>query len=108
MGSGVRVGRDHFYGQSISTLHDLAETNHYNLVALQYNNAILISGVIEGVPSLSAAEAYEQGYASRPDRSARFPWNEDMEWLQGMDGAEALAGLEGYFAGYRGRYDLSL
>jgi hypothetical protein len=99
--------RDHFYGQSISTLADLAARHDYALVELSYNNAFLVPAEHNPLPALTAEEAYRVGYLERPDRLRLFPWNEDMEPLHGLDTAGKLDFLRRYFARYEGRYDLS-
>jgi hypothetical protein len=96
---------DHFYGQSIATLHDLCLRNQYALVELHYNNAFLIPLEL-GVPSVGPEEAYRVGYLDRPDRLRLFPWNADMEPLQALPIDEQLAFVRRKFAAYEGRYDL--
>jgi hypothetical protein len=98
-------GTDHFYGQSIAQLGTLLQRHDYALVQLEYNNAFLMPA--EQAPqSLSPAEAYRTGYADRPDRREKMPWNADMEPLQTMTPADAAAALHERFAAYAGQYDL--
>ncbi|MDQ3000275.1 MAG: hypothetical protein M3Y08_03300 [Fibrobacterota bacterium] len=98
--------QDHFFGQSLSILEDLGKRNGYALVGLEYNNAFLIPRELNPVPIISAAEAYQQGYASRPDRLARLPWNKDMEPLLTLPPTEAINFLNEKFKAYAGRYVL--
>jgi hypothetical protein len=98
--------QDHFFGQSLSMLEDLGKRQGYALVGLEYNNAFLIPRELNPVPMLPAAEAYRAGYASRPDRLQRLPWNRDMEPLLSMDADAAKAFVREKFAAYAGKYIL--
>ena len=98
---------DHFYGQSLSNLEDLAERRGYALVGMEYNNAFLVRKQGNPLPELSASQAYRLGYLDRPDRLERLPWNRDMEPLIGMSAEEARAFLRALFKRYEGRYELS-
>jgi hypothetical protein len=98
--------QDHFFGQSLSMLEALGKRQGYALVGLEYNNAFLIPRELNPVPIMSAAEAYRQGYADRPDRLQRLPWNKDMEPLLTLPQAEALAFVNEKFKAYEGRYIL--
>jgi len=96
--------KDHFYGQSLSLLEELAWRNSYALVGLEYNNAFLIPRELNPVPLQSAAEAYRIGYLERADRLQKLPWNKDMEALQGMDVEAAKAFVREKFKAYEGKY----
>lgn len=96
--------QDHFFGQSLSMLEDLAKRQGYALVGLEYNNAFLIPRELNPVPILSAAEAYRKGYADRPDRLQRLPWNKDMEPLLTLPKEDAIAFIDEKFRAYAGRY----
>lgn len=98
--------QDHFFGQSLSMLDDLGKRQGYVLAGLEYNNAFLIPQELAPAPALSAAEAYRAGYASRPDRLARLPWNRDMEPLLSMDAEAAKAFVRDKFSAYDGKYVL--
>jgi hypothetical protein len=98
--------QDHFFGQSLSILEDLGKRQGYALVGLEYNNAFLIPRELNPVPIMTAAEAYRQGYADRPDRLQRLPWNKDMEPLLKMPAAEAGEFIREKFKAYAGRYVL--
>lgn len=97
---------DHFYGQSIVALHELAERHDYALVELHYNNAFLVPRE-RGLAGKTPEDAFREGYADRPDRAQRFPWNADMEPLVLMDVDAQLAFVRKAFAQYEGRYELS-
>jgi hypothetical protein len=99
---------DHFYGQSISQLHALAGQAGYDLVALEYNNAFLMPSERSSGRSLSAEEAYAQGYAKRGDRLEKFPWNADMEPLQRLTPEQAVEFVRQRFANRAGEYELTL
>jgi hypothetical protein len=103
---GHRWAQDHFFGQSLSMLEDLAKSNGYALVALEYNNAFLIARELNPVPIVSAQEAYRAGYSARADRLQRLPWNRDMEPLLTMDAEAARAFVREKFAAYEGMYVL--
>lgn len=97
---------DHFYGQSLSKLDELARAFGYALVELHYNNAFLVPSERSRLPALTPEEAYATGYLDRPDRLELFPWNADMEELYSLDPDGQAAFLERRFAQYRGRYEL--
>lgn len=97
---------DHFYGQSICALHDLAGAHGYALVELHYNNAFLVPAERARRPALDPEEAYRAGYLERPDRLELFPWNADMEPLHALDTPGKLRFVEERFAPYAGRYEL--
>ena len=99
---------DHFYGQSLATLHELATARDYALVELHYNNAFLVPRERAAGRGLAPEEAYAQGYLDRPDRLRLFPWNADMEEVHSLEPEQQLAFVEERFAQYRGRFDLSL
>ena len=98
-------GGDHFYGQSVAMLEELAQEKNYALIVLEYNNAFLVP-VEHGAhfSALSAAEAYRAGYLERPDRLKRMPWNRDMEALQSLTPAEGLKFVDRFFEKHAGRY----
>jgi len=99
---------DHFYGQSVAKLHELASAFGYALVEQHYNNAFLAPAERSSLPALSPEEAYASGYLDRPDRLELFPWNADMEEIHALGPAEQVAFLERRFAQYRGKYELGL
>jgi len=96
---------DHFYGQSLAMLEELARDKRYALIALEYNNAFLVPEEHSApFPSLSVAEAYRKGYLDKPDRLQRMPWNRDMEALQSLAPTEGLKFVARYFERDAGRY----
>lgn len=95
---------DHFYGQSITQLATLATRFDYELARLDINNAFLIPHEICPVPALSPEDAYRTGYAERPDRKQKTPWNADMEALLTMPPQQGVEFLRKYFAKYEGKY----
>jgi hypothetical protein len=97
---------DHFYGQSLSMLEELGKRQGYVLVGLEYNNAFLVPEEANLFPILTAEVAYREGYACRPDRLQRLPWNRDMEPLLTMKPAEAQTFVRKLFSKYAGRYVL--
>ena len=105
-----RWAGDHFYGQSIERLGQLALAENYSIVYLEYNNAFLIPTecLTDGVKPLSAEEAYRTGYMERPDRLKHFPWNRNMEWLHGLAPIEALHQLKRYFEKYDGNFSCEI
>jgi hypothetical protein len=58
-------------------------------------------------PSLTAAAAYETGYALKPDRREKFPWNSNVDQVLEMDPAEAEAFFLTFFDKYDGQFELS-
>lgn len=99
--------QDHFYGQSLSKLHELAVARDYALVELHYNNAFLVPREA-GLPALAPEEAYRTGYLERADRLKAFPWNADMEPLHSLPVDEQVAFVREKFAAYEGLYDLDV
>ena len=96
-----------FYGQSIAQLDVLRARHDYALVQLEYNNAFLMP--VEVAPrSLTAEDAYRDGYLGRGDRLEKMPWNAPYEELLTMRPVDAAERMEELLAGYRGLYELSL
>ncbi|MBI3663847.1 MAG: hypothetical protein HY234_12465 [Acidobacteria bacterium] len=101
---GYRWATDHFYGQSISQLATLCERHGYALVRLEFNNAFLISQEICPVPALTPDAAYRRGYAERPNRLEKTPWNADVDLLLRLPPEEGVEFIRSYFAKYEGKY----
>lgn len=99
---------DHFYGASISKMHELCTAHHYALTELHYNSAFLVPEEAWTGPSLTPEEAWRSGYRDKADRREKFPWNADMEDLITMSATEAIAALRERFRERDGMYDLSL
>lgn len=97
----------HFFGQSLSKLHELAEEHGYGLADLHYNNAFLVRDDGTGRSWLTPGEAYESGYLNRPDRLSRFPGNADVEEIHSLDVAGTIAFIEERFSEQAGKYVLS-
>lgn len=102
---GYRWRDDHFYGHSLASAHELAAAHGYALVALEYNNAFFAPTADVAEP-LGVDQAYRQGYLERPDRLARLPWNRDVEHLQGLEPAAAVAEVARLFAGREDEFTL--
>ncbi len=99
---------DHFFGLSISKLHELCCSFGYSIVNLHYNNAFLMPLETSSEPQLTPEEAYSTGYLMRPDRKAKFPWNSNMECVLGMQAQEAMTFLREYFKKYEGLYEMGV
>lgn len=97
----------HFYGQSISTLADIAISAGYSLVELDWHNAILMPDEL-APRSVSAEAAYRVGYAERSGRAARYPYNSDMDDLLTMNAIDAANTLRQRFATYEGQFNMSV
>jgi hypothetical protein len=97
---------DGCFGQSVSALDELRVRHKYTLVALDYGNAFLVP-VECGVQAVTPDEAYRVGYADRPDRRSRFPWNDDFEPLQTMPVDEAVQWIQRRFSGRRSEFTCS-
>jgi hypothetical protein len=52
-------------------------------------------------------DAYERGYAGRPDRREKFPWNSDVDHALEVDPADAESFFLSFFEKYDGRFELS-
>ena len=103
-----RYTGDHFFGQSVSAVAELAERHGYVLTEVHYNNAFLVPAEHFEGTAPSVANVYRRGYADRPDRLRRFPWNTRFEPLQRMAPEAAAAWLDDFFSARRGEYELSL
>ncbi len=99
---------DHFFGQSLSKVCELAETCGYDLVQLDYNNAFLVRSDFNPLPVLAPREAYDQGYRLKPDRRENFPANTELDPVLDMAPPQALAFIEGAFRRHQGAFDLYL
>ena len=97
---------DHFYGQSLSALHELATAQGYALVELHYNSAFLLPAERSPFTPQLPEEAYRSGYLERPDRLRHFPWNVDMEPLHALDTQAKIAFIRERFRRYEGRYEI--
>jgi hypothetical protein len=99
---------NHFFGQSLSQLYELAEGHGYGLAELHYNNAIFVRDDGGGRSWLTPVEAYESGYLNRPDRLSLFPGNADVEEIHSLDVTGQIAFIEERFAEQVGKYILSV
>ena len=99
---------DHFYGASISKMHELCVAHHYALTELHYNSAFLIPAELWNGPALTPEEAWCTGYRDKPDRREKYPWNANMEDLLTMSASDAMAALRERFRDRDGMYDLNL
>jgi len=99
---------DHFYGASISKMHELCVAHHYALTELHYNSAFLVPAERWNGPSLTPEEAWRAGYLDQPDRREKFPWNADMEALLSLPAPDAVAALRERFRGREEFYELHL
>lgn len=99
---------DHFYGQSISQIEMLCIKHNYNIVELEYCDVFLVPNEINIFNSLSAEEAYREGYQMRSDRQQKFPWNVNMEPLLTMQPEEGLNFIKQYFSKYDGKFTAML
>ena len=98
---------DHFFGQSISQLHELCLKHEYDLVDLHYNSAFLIPRALNTLPALTPEEAYDAGYRNKKDRKRKFPYNYDMDAVLTMSPEDARCFIDKRFRPYRGQYILS-
>jgi hypothetical protein len=105
---GFEYRGDHFFGQSIAKLVELAAARDYDLVELHYNNALLVPRERGLGVALTAEEAYRTGYAERPDRRQRFAYNADMDPLLTMDPDAAAQFVREKFRGREAEYLLEL
>jgi len=67
---------DHCYGQSLAEAHAFCSKANYRLAALEYNNAFFVRADLaeeQRLPELTPAQAFAQGYLSKPDRLTRLP-----------------------------------
>jgi hypothetical protein len=95
---------DHFYGQSLEILAELAGRFQYTLVDLEYNNAFLLPSKAVTAPPRPVRQVYEDGYLKREDRLKRLPWNKDMEPLHALKPEGMISFINEKFAKYQGRY----
>lgn len=103
-----RWAGDHFYGQSICAVAELAAKHRYAMVELEYCNVFLVPRELSRIASRGAAELYAHGYLNRPDRLKKFPWNENMEPLHALGDAGKETFVRSVFAHYAGRFECSI
>jgi hypothetical protein len=90
-------------GQSLCMLDALRAKHNYALTGLDYINAFLVPAEC-GLPTVPPEDVYRAGYADRPDRKRRFPWNVEFEPLQTMPVEEAVQWVERKFRPHRGEF----
>ncbi len=95
---------EHFYGMSLQSLVDLADSSHYDLIGLCFNNAFLVKREHNLWPVLNVAEAYQKGYLAGPIPE----YNRNLHHLQTLSPEFALEALNQHFAAYAGRYRAGL
>jgi hypothetical protein len=100
--------RHHFFGYSIAKLDDLLEKHQYTLLEVEYNNVFLAPRETPGAVGKTAAEAYSEGYAKRPDRQDKFPDNRNMEILQSVGPKEGVEFLDDFYTEFKGKYSLGV
>jgi hypothetical protein len=99
---------DHFYGASVSKMHELCVAHHYALAELHFNSAFLVPEESWHGPSLTPEQAWRVGYRDKPDRREKFPWNADMDDLLAMSAGDAVAALRERFRDRDGMFELYL
>jgi hypothetical protein len=99
---------DHFFGCSLTAAYETLSTRDYSLYSLQYNNAIFIRTNNRISPTSSLKTIYENGYLKKPDRRNLFPWNQNIEVLQSLDGKGSEDFINELFSAYSGSYRLEL
>lgn len=97
---------DHFFGCSLVAAHESLAARGYELHNLEYNNAIFIDNLSNNKTDVDLNMIYERGYLNKIDRKKLFPWNENMEILQGMKSSESEIYLHQLFQSYKGKYRL--
>jgi hypothetical protein len=99
---------DHFFGCSLTAAHESLKSRGYDLVKMEYNNAIFVesNGKQHTKNKEFLSEVYRNGYLAKKDRKVLFPWNEDFEIIQGMESVSALEFLNDKFRFYHGKYRL--
>ncbi len=100
--------RHHFFGYSVAKLQDLLDKHRYALLEVEYNNVFIAPAEIAGSHATDIAEAYDRGYADRPDRKEKFKSNENMELLQTLPPDEGIKFLDRFYAEWRGTYQLGI
>jgi hypothetical protein len=95
-----------FFGQSLEKLMELAALHDYTLDRLEYNNAFLVPRERSPRSGQSAREAYNLGYAQRPDRARRFPYNAEFDPLMQQEPEAVLKWLKMRFAEFDGHFEL--
>lgn len=97
-------GGSMFAGQSISQLALICGKYDYVLTELHYNNAFLMPAEACSRPALSPEEAYARGYAQRPDRDQKFPYNIPHAYLMSLPPADVVSELNTMFKDRPGEY----
>lgn len=99
---------DHFFGVSISMLESLALSRGYTLLGLHYNNAFLAPDERARGKGVTAEQAYQTGYVTKPDRQQKFPYNKNVDHLLTLPPKEAAEEIRKFFARYAGKFELSV
>lgn len=101
---------DHFFGCSITAATHALAAQDYGLLLVAYNNAIFVdlSLVDSSFKSLTAEQAWTEGYLDRHDRTRLFPWNSNVEKALTLSPLEAKAFFDELFEPYKGQYELCL
>ncbi len=98
----------HFYGCSLTAATSQIEKFGYNLVELEFNNALFVRANKTGnqKSAKSPSSAWLEGYRNRPETRKLFGHNQDVEhWLDMKP--ELLVPLIGdYFSKHSGKFDL--
>lgn len=104
-----RWNSSHFFGMSISKIFDLIEAYQYDLVKLNGNNVICIRKDKNFTNlSLSAEEAYDEGYKN-PRLSGKlscFNYNSDMDFLLSLPAEQALQAILEKFSIHDGKFTI--
>lgn len=100
---------DHFFGCSLRAAVNTLNKYGYELVNLEYNNAIFHVTQSENLNQNHViAEFYENGYWNKVDRETLFPWNSDVNSWYGLSDYELKEAIEYKFQKYAGKYYLDI
>lgn len=99
---------DHFFGCSLTAAYENLQPRGYELVVMEYNNAIFIDSTsfLSGSLMTDLNKFYRNGYLTKNDRKELFPWNQDMEIIQELEPKDVLQYLNKKFISYKGKYRL--
>ena len=101
---------DHFFGCSLTAAYENLYLRGYELVKMEYNNAIFKENRVPSQSSQKAdlVEIYRNGYLLKEDREELFPWNKDFEFIQEMESKHIIEFLNRAFHSYSGKYKLEI
>lgn len=97
--------KKHLYGMSIASLGELCRKFKYDIIVLNYINAVIVPKERNTFNrSLTPEQAYAYGYMNQTFRKQKFPWDSDMEPLLDLPVSEGIDFINKKFSAYPNLY----